>query len=113
MQSQPSSGRAGLSSGSDGEPDRRAEHRAWVFLTLLCAFLVVVTWLALTYGWGDGLQRRQETPCEDQAPPECIDETIEQASSSQFVRYRYCACMTTEGAAKGYIAADTRNAKAD
>jgi hypothetical protein len=78
-----------------------------VVVALVCA--VVVAHLVVDCGPGGGF--RQQTPCEDQAPPECVDETIEQASVSQFVRYRYCACMTYEGLAKGYIAADIQREK--
>jgi hypothetical protein len=99
-----------LSSESDKEPVGRDERRAWLFLLLLGAFLVVAVWLALTYFHGDAV--RPQTPCEDQAPPECIDETIEQADSSQFARYRYCACMTDDGA-KGYLATIDRGSKAN
>lgn len=58
------------------------------------------------------MEWHQQTPCEDQAPPECFEDTVEQASSSQFSRYRYCACMTDDGA-KGYIAADIQRGKID
>ena len=44
-------------------------------------------------------------PCEEQPPIECIAETIEQASSSQFEHYVYCACVTDDGLSKGYVAA--------
>ena len=53
---------------------------------------------------GDDEVVDHETPCEEQAPPECLRETIEQAMDSQFVHYCYCACMTTEGLGKGYVA---------
>lgn len=48
-----------------------------------------------------------EDPCHDQLPPECIAETVEQASSSQFAHYVYCGCMTVDGTALGYVAADS------
>lgn len=52
--------------------------------------------------------RQTPRPCEDQAPVGCLQETIEQASSSQFVHYVYCGCVTDDGLALGYLAATKR-----
>lgn len=80
-----------------------------MFAVLLIVIVVIVTWFAVRHDWGDEMRRQQEIPCEEQAPSECIGETIEQATESQFIYYVYCACMTDEGFAKGYIAARPRS----
>jgi hypothetical protein len=102
-----------LSSESDDRSERRATRAFWVFVVLVMAVVMLVTWLAIRYDWGGELRQREQTPCEDQAPQECVGETIEQASSSQFIHYSYCACMTDDGLAKGYIAARVRGNKVE
>ena len=96
---------------SDGS--ERTNHGVAV-ATATCAILVIGLFLAIL-AQPDGCQSDAPTdaptsPCEDQAPPECLVKTIEQATSSQFEHYVYCACVTVEGLSKGYVAASQRHA---
>jgi hypothetical protein len=90
---------------SDGETGTPGQSRAGVVALATCAILVTGLFLAIL-AQPDGCQSEAPgTPCEDQAPPECLVKTIEQATSSQFEHYVYCACVTVEGLSKGYVAA--------
>lgn len=95
---------------SDGETGTPGQSRAGVVALATCAILVTGLFLAIL-AQPDGCQSEAPgTPCEDQAPPECLAKTIEQATSSQFEHYVYCACVTVEGLSKGYVAASKRPA---
>jgi hypothetical protein len=82
--------------------DRRT--RLFLGIVIILILLGIVAVLLVLAGDGNDEVVDHETPCEEQAPPDCLRETIEQAVDSQFVHYCYCACMTTEGLSKGYVA---------
>jgi hypothetical protein len=67
--------------------------------------MIFVVVAAKSAGCQDGTQQAPPLPCEDQAPRECLVDTVEQATSSQFENYVYCACMTDDGQSRGYVAA--------
>jgi hypothetical protein len=84
-------------------------NRSEVVVSLFLILLVTAVFFASAFGsCRERVFDDRRDPCEDQAPMECLPETIEQADSSNFVRYRYCACMTVDGMALGYIAAEER-----
>jgi len=48
-----------------------------------------------------------EGDCARAAPRECVRSTIESSRSRDFNGYYYCACVTSNGMSKGFIAADS------
>lgn len=88
------------------ETDEAFDRRTRWFLgiVIILVLLGVVAAFLVLAGDGNDEVVDHETPCEEQAPPECLRETIEQAVDSQFRNYVYCACMTEDGLAKGYVA---------
>lgn len=100
-----------LSSGdkkSESSIDRVVAGMMSVFVSCMVLALVVVI-LIQPQGCQNSTQQPVPTgPCEEQPPIECIADTIEQASSSQFEHYVYCACVTDDGLSKGYVAAIKR-----
>jgi hypothetical protein len=105
---------------SDGEDTERTPEqvgddakslRAIAFAVV--TILVLALFVAILFqpeGCDQWRRPALDSPCEDQAPSECLVDTIEQASSSQFEHYVYCACVTVEGLSKGYVAASKRPA---
>ena len=49
----------------------------------------------------------QERDCIRSAPPECVRDTVERASRTDFRGFLYCACVTANGTAKGFMAANS------
>lgn len=83
------------------------------FLTVVILVGSIVGLMSISYFTQDcrGIEYVPDDPCGDQAPPECIADTVEQASSSQFIHYVYCGCVTVDGIALGYVAADAQMSK--
>jgi hypothetical protein len=46
--------------------------------------------------------------CVAGAPSDCIRGSIERAKHRDFQGFHYCACVTSSGLAKGYMAADSK-----
>jgi hypothetical protein len=60
----------------------------------------------------DGLPRRHPTirvsdDCVAGAPHDCVRSSIERSKRRDFQGFHYCACITSSGMAKGYMAADS------
>lgn len=89
-------------SSADEEKSRGQFLGFFLIIVLLCMIFIVMA--ARSSGCQDGVQQTPDPPCREQAPLECLVDTVEQASDSQFDHYVYCACMTDDGSAKGYIA---------
>lgn len=51
--------------------------------------------------------------CVAGAPSDCVRGSIEQAERQDFRGFHYCACVTSSGLAKGYMAADSRVHRVD
>lgn len=49
----------------------------------------------------------QQQDCARSAPPNCVLGTVERASRTDFRGYIYCACVTANGTAKGFMAANS------
>lgn len=104
-----------LSGDKDRTPEQIKNDAKWMGTGFAIAVVSVLT-LALfaailiqPQGCRGSTQQSVPTaPCEEQPPIECIANTIEQASSSQFEHYVYCACVTDDGLSKGYVAAIKR-----
>lgn len=102
-----SEGEDRIRSGSKWSP--AADRLDVAVVVMLAMFVVILFVTILVQPESCGPQAPVPTsPCEDQSPPECLVKTIEQASSSQFEHYVYCACVTVEGLSKGYVATSKR-----
>lgn len=99
-----------MSSGGKNLESFKKHVAGMVFVALSCLTLALFAMILVQpHGCQGSTQQPVPTgPCEEQPPIECIANTIEQASSSQFEHYVYCACVTDDGLSKGYVAAIKR-----
>lgn len=83
----------------------------FVVLGVLVLFAVGIVYVAC-HSSEPEVPRR---PCREQAPPECLVDTVERGWTNginrQFDHYFYCACLTADGTTKGYLAADEEMTK--
>jgi len=87
-------------------------HRStprWLLFFVLGMFAVLVLMeVSRCSGEAGELEPEPEpptSPCVDQADAECVLATVETSSYQNFRSYIYCACVTTDGKAKGFVAA--------
>ena len=88
-------------------PEQANNEGKWAMTVFAIAIVLMLILFTAILFRPDGCQSSvPDDPCRDQAPLECLANTVEQASSSQFEHYVYCACVTDDGESKGYVAAD-------
>jgi len=82
-----------------------------IFFSIIVVLVAVLAGRAYLYSEPEV----PRVPCRDQAPPECLMDTVElgwtNGISRQFEHYFYCACLTADGTTKGYMAADEEMTK--
>lgn len=79
---------------------------------VLSAFIGALVILLVVYSLKSGTSVERDvvqlSDCVQRAPDNCQVPTIETSHQRGFVGYYYCACITRDGRAVGYIAANSR-----